>query len=156
MDRQGEMGLHSNGLKGALLQNVCIEPPSNIYLACVQDYQAHCAVQQCLNSAPQLLHRYRLSWSMCNIKKGRNVHGFASLEVAETAKWPDKYELWAQSNELTRVPPEIIQHFRLYGEFTSAQERCMSWILAILLVYPNGEEGDNFLVQIISTCRRYA
>ncbi len=31
-----------------------------------------------------------------------------------------------QSNELTRGPPELVQHFRLKGEFTSAQERCMS------------------------------
>jgi hypothetical protein len=27
--------------------------------------------------------------------------------------------------ELTRGPPELVQHFRLLGEFTSAQERCM-------------------------------
>ncbi len=26
---------------------------------------------------------------------------------------------------------------------------------AILLAYPSGEEGDNFLVQMIFTCRRY-
>jgi hypothetical protein len=32
----------------------------------------------------------------------------------------------AQSEELTRGPPEIVQHIHLYGEFTSAQERCMS------------------------------
>jgi hypothetical protein len=27
--------------------------------------------------------------------------------------------------------------------------------LAIPLVYPSGEEGSNFLVQMISTCLRY-
>jgi hypothetical protein len=31
-----------------------------------------------------------------------------------------------QSNELTRGPPELVQHFRLEGEFTSVQERCMA------------------------------
>ncbi len=31
-----------------------------------------------------------------------------------------------QSKELTRGPPELDQHFRLQGEFTSAQRRCMS------------------------------
>jgi hypothetical protein len=31
-----------------------------------------------------------------------------------------------QSKELTRGPPELVQHFRLWEEFTSAQERCMS------------------------------
>ncbi len=30
------------------------------------------------------------------------------------------------STELTRGPPELVQHFRSKGEFTSAQERCMS------------------------------
>ncbi len=41
---------------------------------------------------------------------------------------PDKYanQMSPQSNELTRGPPELAQHFRLQGEFTSAQERCMS------------------------------
>ncbi len=33
-----------------------------------------------------------------------------------------------QSNELTRGPTELVQHFRLQGEFISAQERCMSLI----------------------------
>ncbi len=40
-----------------------------------------------------------------------------------------------------------------------AQERCMSWIsygLAVSLAYPSGEEEGNFLVQMISTCLRYA
>jgi hypothetical protein len=32
----------------------------------------------------------------------------------------------SQSYELTRGPPELVQHFRLPGEFTSPQERCMS------------------------------
>jgi hypothetical protein len=31
-----------------------------------------------------------------------------------------------QSTELTRGPPELVLHFRLYGYFISAQERCMS------------------------------
>ncbi len=66
-------------------------------------------------------------------------------------------EASSQSNELTRRPPELVHHFRLYGEFTSAQERCLtlkSWYgLAISLAYPSGEEGGNLLVQIFSTCR---
>ncbi len=32
----------------------------------------------------------------------------------------------AQRNKLNRGPPELVQHFRLQGEFTSAQERCLS------------------------------
>ncbi len=39
-------------------------------------------------------------------------------------------------------PPELVQHLVYRGEFTSAQERCMSQIwygLAISLAYPNGE-----------------
>jgi hypothetical protein len=32
------------------------------------------------------------------------------------------------SKELTRGPRDLVQHFRLEGEFTSAQERCMSKI----------------------------
>jgi hypothetical protein len=31
-----------------------------------------------------------------------------------------------QSKELVRGPPELVQHFRLKGEFTSAQWRCMT------------------------------
>jgi hypothetical protein len=31
-----------------------------------------------------------------------------------------------QSTELTWGPPELVQHIRLEGEFTSAQERGMS------------------------------
>ncbi len=49
---------------------------------------------------------------------------------------------------------ELVQYFRLQGEFTSAQERCISYIwygLAVSLAYPSGEEGGNFLVQMIST-----
>ncbi len=55
--------------------------------------------------------------------------------------------------------PELVQHIRLQGEFTSTHERCMSYILyglAISLAYRSGEEGGNFLVQMISTCLRYA
>ncbi len=57
---------------------------------------------------------------------------------------------------LTRGPPELVQHVRLEGEFTSALERCLplNWFgLAISLAYPSGEEGGNLLVQMISTCR---
>ncbi len=32
----------------------------------------------------------------------------------------------SQSTELTREPPELVQHFRLKEEFTSTQKRCMS------------------------------
>ncbi len=40
--------------------------------------------------------------------------------------------------------PFSVQHFRLKGEITSAQERCLSQIwygLATSLAYPSGEEG---------------
>ncbi len=39
------------------------------------------------------------------------------------ARWPSN--LQPQSTGLTRGPPELVQHFRLQGEFTSARERCM-------------------------------
>jgi hypothetical protein len=58
-----------------------------------------------------------------------------------------------QGNEVLRGPPELVQQ-----EFTTAQERCMSQItygLAAPLAYPSGEEGGNFLVQIISICLCY-
>jgi hypothetical protein len=32
----------------------------------------------------------------------------------------------AQNNELSRGSAELVQHFRLQGEFTSAQERCLT------------------------------
>jgi hypothetical protein len=35
-------------------------------------------------------------------------------------------EVVSQSKELTRGLPELVQHFRLQRDFTSAQERCMS------------------------------
>ncbi len=41
------------------------------------------------------------------------------------------------------------------GEFASAQERCIWYGLTVSLAYPSGEEGDNFLVEMIFTCRRY-
>ncbi len=53
----------------------------------------------------------------------------------------------SRSTELTRGPPELVQHFRLQRELTSAKECCMS--------YPSGEEGVNFHVQMIFTCHRY-
>jgi hypothetical protein len=37
-----------------------------------------------------------------------------------------KHLLYALSTELTRGPPELVQH--LQGQFISAQERCMSLI----------------------------
>jgi hypothetical protein len=42
----------------------------------------------------------------------------------------EKFQGWflSQSYELTTGPPDLVQHFRLYGEFTSPQERCMSEI----------------------------
>jgi hypothetical protein len=64
-----------------------------------------------------------------------------------------------QSNELTRGPPELVQHqhFRLYGMFTSAQESCM--VLNIIWFGNIARQsqwggGVNFLVQMISTCLR--
>jgi hypothetical protein len=57
-----------------------------------------------------------------------------------------------------RWPPELVQYFRLLGEFTSAQWRCVSLIVKVCLkslAYPSGEEGGKFLVQMISTCLRY-
>jgi hypothetical protein len=37
-----------------------------------------------------------------------------------------QFGFYPQSTELTRGPPELVRQFCLQGEFTSAQERCMS------------------------------
>ncbi len=50
---------------------------------------------------------------------------------------------------VTRGPPELVQHFRLKGEFTCPKFD-MVWLNRSS--YPMGEEGGNFLVQMISTC----
>ena len=50
----------------------------------------------------------------------------------------------SQSNELTKGPPELVQHFLFQGEFTSVHEHCMSYTwygLAKSLACPSGEEG---------------
>jgi hypothetical protein len=43
---------------------------------------------------------------------------------------PHKFQhrVWrlSQNNDLTRGTTELVQHFRLQGEFTSAQERCLT------------------------------
>jgi hypothetical protein len=57
-------------------------------------------------------------------------------------------EVDSQSTELTRGPPELVQHFRLCREFTSAQKRsmivhcCQIWYgLAVSLACPSREDG---------------
>ncbi len=64
-----------------------------------------------------------------------------------------------QSNELTRGTTELLQHFRLYGEFTMGA-RAMFDVNLIWFVYitrlSRGGEGDNLLVRMISTCLRCA
>jgi hypothetical protein len=53
-----------------------------------------------------------------------------------------------------RGPTELVQLCRYWGEFTSVQERCLTFIrygLAISLAYTSGEKGGILLVQIIST-----
>jgi hypothetical protein len=52
----------------------------------------------------------------------------------------DCVEVKAQGNELTRGTTELVQNIRLYGEFTSAQERCFILQLAISLT-PVGRRG---------------
>ncbi len=55
-----------------------------------------------------------------------------------------------QSNDWYRGPTDLVQHFRLLGEFTSTQERrlaCNWYGLAISLAYPCGEEGGDLLVK---------
>jgi hypothetical protein len=51
----------------------------------------------------------------------------------------------SQSTELPRGTTELVQHFRLLGEFTSAQQRRLTYILyglALSLTYPSWEEGQ--------------
>ncbi len=49
---------------------------------------------------------------------------------------------------MIRRPPELVQLFRLKGEFTTSHERksaaCPKFDMAILLAYPSGEEGGYF------------
>jgi hypothetical protein len=56
--------------------------------------------------------------------------------------------LKAQSTELTRGPPEFVQHFSFIGGVHIGAR----YGLAKLFAYPSGEEGGYFLVQIISIC----
>jgi hypothetical protein len=67
-----------------------------------------------------------------------------------------KTSKWLREPNYLESPPELVQHFRLGGR--TAQERCMSKfdVVWLNLAYPSGEEGGNFLVQMISTCLRYA
>ncbi len=41
----------------------------------------------------------------------------------------------SQSNKLTWGPPELVQHFRLWAEFISAPERCITYIWYGLALY---------------------
>jgi hypothetical protein len=63
-----------------------------------------------------------------------------------------------QKNDCSKGPTELDQHFRVYGEFTSAQERCMTFnwygLALSLLAYTNWGSGGILLVQMISTFRR--
>jgi hypothetical protein len=63
-----------------------------------------------------------------------------------------------QSNELTRGPPELVQSFRFIGGVHIGTRVLhvlnLVWF-AVSLAYPSGEEGGNFLVQVISTCLCY-
>jgi hypothetical protein len=75
-----------------------------------------------------------------------------------SAALPLLYVAYPQNNELTRGPSELVSTFVNRGEFTSAQERCLTlnWYgLAISPAYPSGEEGGtrSLPVQIISTWR---
>jgi hypothetical protein len=66
------------------------------------------------------------------------------------------YRSAPQSTELTSGPPELVQHFRLWREFTMAQERRMSYNKFDMVwlnhsPIPVGRRGGYFLVQMIST-----
>jgi hypothetical protein len=59
-----------------------------------------------------------------------------------------------QSTELTRGPPELVQHFLFIGGVHIGARAlhvlnftCTVYGLAVSLSHPSGEEGDNFLVQ---------
>jgi hypothetical protein len=57
------------------------------------------------------VHNVQLALAACTIRAGTNL--FLKIFL---------FELGPQSNELTRGTIELVQHFRLYGEFTSARE----------------------------------
>jgi hypothetical protein len=59
-----------------------------------------------------------------------------------------------QSEELTRGPPELVQPFVYRGSVVHIGARGLAKSLA-LVAYPSGEDGGNFLVQMISTCLCY-
>ncbi len=64
---------------------------------------------------------------------------------------------YPQSGQIGK-PTELVQYFRFQEEYTSAQERCLTfnWYgLDIKLArLSSGNEGSILLAQIISTCRR--
>ncbi len=76
-----------------------------------------------------------------------------------SARWSMKiaFGLCAhQSNELTRGPPELVKHFRLWG--SSHRRKSAAWpSIDMVCLYHSpisvGRRGGNLLVQIISTCR---
>jgi hypothetical protein len=67
--------------------------------------------------------------------------------------------LSTQNKEITRGPPELVQHLVYKGSLhrrrSAACPKTDMVGLAKSLAYPSGEEGCNFLVQMIFTCLRY-
>jgi hypothetical protein len=68
--------------------------------------------------------------------------------------------IYAQSNELTKGPHELVQHFRLQGSSHRRKSAAcpkfdMVWQYRSRIPVGRSEEGGNFLVQMIFTCRRY-
>ncbi len=84
---------------------------------------------------------------------------FSDDDISSRAMWG--WGLHAQSNELTRGPPVLVQHFRLQGEYTLAQERCMSQILYMVWLHPSpipvGRRGVislfKWFLHAVATCR---
>jgi hypothetical protein len=62
----------------------------------------------------------------------------------------------SQSKELTRGPPELVQHFHLKGGVHIGARALHILNLRFgCIAYPSGEDRGNFLVQVIFTCLRY-
>jgi hypothetical protein len=66
-------------------------------------------------------------WTSTGIQCGSKIQVQSGSCIRIRIHYTDYFRsLRDQSNELTRGPPELVRHFGLWGEFTSAEDRCMS------------------------------
>jgi hypothetical protein len=87
---------------------------------------------------------------------------FCSIPYLSTLPKTLNSEHFAQSNGLTRGPPEVVHLFRLYRGRSHRRKNAaypkfvMVWLYRLPIQVWGGDEGGNFLYQMISICLRYA